>query len=602
MVVGHIPESFIQEVLSRVNIVEIIQAAKVPIQKAGTNYMACCPFHHDKTPSFSVNQAKQFYHCFGCGVHGDAIDFLKEFSGLSFVEAIEQLAQSVGLEVPQEGGVIKKVDPTLYQLMFDVADFYHQNLKHHPASAAAVTYLKNRGLTGEIAKEYGLGFAPPGWDNVLSTFGQTEKDQEALQRVGLIIKNEHNQTWDRFRYRIMFPIRDPKGHVVGFGGRTLEETNSKGPKYLNSPETPLFHKSECLFGLYELLKKHPKISRIILVEGYMDVIALAQHNILGALATLGTAITEQHLKKLFHYSTNVVFCFDGDKAGRQAALKTLHSLLTLMQDGYDIKFVFLPEGSDPDSYIRQQGVAAFEGLLNRGLPLSEYFFGTILQQVEPCSIDTRAKFVNIAKPLLSKLPKSVFKEMMFHKLSDIVSVARNMVESEGRDTYERAYYNKQNYGGKLKKSTLVGVHSLSPAMLVALLLIRQPEFIGLLPDKIPFEHIEAEGISLLTATLNLLRQNAYLKSEQIEAELAAQDARWRNLPLTHPAIEFVPQEGRQQALLDAVQYLIAFASRQMSQHLLESSKNRELSDEEKTQLKKLLGSGKILKYGLIEKK
>lgn len=598
---GHIPESFIQEVLSRVNIVDVIRTAKVPIQKAGANYMACCPFHHEKTPSFSVNQTKQFYHCFGCGVHGDAIDFLKEFSGLNFVEAIEELAHSVGLEVPQERGVIKQVDSTLYQLMLDVAEFYQANLKQHPASEIAVAYLKRRGLTGEIAKEYGLGFAPSGWDNVLSTFGKTAKAQELLQEVGLIIKNEHGQIWDRFRDRIMFPIRDPKGRVLGFGGRTLK-VDDKGPKYLNSPETPLFHKGECLFGLYELLKRQPKISRIILVEGYMDVIAIMQHNILGALATLGTAITEQHLKKLFHYSPSIIFCFDGDTAGRQAALKAMHNLLTLMQDGYDIKFVFLPEGSDPDSYLRQQGVAAFEALLNRGLPLSEYFFETILQQVEPRSIDTRAKFVNIAKPLLSKLPKSVFREMMFHRLSDLVSVARNMVESEGRDTYARAYYNKQNYGRKAQKSTLVGVHSLSPAMLVALLLIRQPEFIGLLPDKIPFEHIEAEGIPLLAATLTLLRQKSYLKTEQIEAELAAKNARWKDLPLAHPAIEFLPQEGKEQALLDATQYLIAFASRQMSQHLLESSKNRELSDEEKNQLKKLLDSGKILKYGLIEKK
>lgn len=594
MIAGRIPEAFIQEVLSRVDIIDII-SSRVSIKKTGANYVACCPFHHEKTPSFSVNQLKQFYHCFGCGVHGDAINFLKEFEGLSFVDAIEQLAGTVGLEVPQDviGAQKQAIEQPLYQLMAQVADYYQQQLKHHPHAEDAVNYLKNRGLTGEVAKEYGLGFAPGGWDMIQSSFGKTAEQQETLQKVGLLIKNEQNQVWDRFRNRIMFPIRDPKGRVLGFGGRVLDKAD-KGPKYLNSPETILFHKSECLFGLYELLKRQHKIARAIVVEGYMDVIALAQNDISGAVATLGTAITEQHLKKLFHYSSDIIFCFDGDTAGRKAALKTMHLVLSLMQDGYDIKFVFLPEGQDPDTYIRQQGASSFRGLLSSGLPFSEYFFSTLVQEVEPSSIDSRAKFVKIAKPLLSKLPNGVFREMMFHKLSDMVSVARNVVENQGRETYARTGYNNQRYAKNgttwQKRPTLAGVHSLSPATLAALLLIRQPEFLGLLPDKIPFERIEAEGIPLLAETLNLIRQKPYLTSELIEAALAEKDQRWAKLPLSHPAIELVPAGGRQQAFIDATQYLINFAIRQMSQHLLESSKTRELSDEEKDQLKRLLDS------------
>lgn len=590
MIAGRIPEAFIQEVLSRVDIIDII-SSRVSIKKTGANFVACCPFHHEKTPSFSVNQVKQFYHCFGCGVHGDAINFLKEFEGLSFVEAIEKLAAIVGLEVPQDvlGAQKQAIEQPLYQLMAQVSDFYQQQLKQ---ATEAVAYLKNRGLTGEIAKEYGLGFAPKGWDTLLSVFGKTSEHQEALQKVGLLVKNEQNQIWDRFRNRVMFPIRDPKGRVLGFGGRVLGKES--GPKYLNSPETVLFHKSECLFGLYELLKRQHKIARAIVVEGYMDVIALAQHDIAGAVATLGTAITEQHLKKLFHYSSEVVFCFDGDSAGRQAALKAMHLMLPLIQDGYEVKFVFLPDGQDPDTYIRQQGTSRFRALLSSGLPFSEYFFSMLVQQVEPSSIDSRAKFVKIAKPLLLKLPNGIFKEMMFHKLSDMVSVARNVVESEGRETYARTGYTNQRYGKNVKnwqkKPALVGVHSLSPATLAALLLIREPEFLGLLPDKIPFERIEAEGIPLLAETLNLLRQKPYLTPELIEAALAEKDQRWSKLPLSHPAIELVPPSGRQQAFIDATQYLINFALRQMSQHLLESSKTRELSDEEKNQLKRLLDS------------
>ncbi len=597
MIAGRIPEAFIQEILSRVDIVDLIHSRGVPIKKTGANHVACCPFHNEKTPSFSVNQTKQFYHCFGCGAHGDAINFLKEFDGLSFTDAIEQLALKVGLEVPQDMAGVQQqiIEQPLYQLMGQITDYYQQQLKKHPDAKVAIDYLKNRGLTGEIAKEYGIGFAPPGWDNVLSSFGQTPQAQETLQKVGLLIKNEQSKVWDRFRNRIMFPIRDRKGRVVGFGGRVLEKQED-GPKYLNSPETLLFHKSECLFGLYELLKRNHKITRAILVEGYMDVIALAQHGIGGAIATLGTSITEQHLKKLFHYTSEIVFCFDGDRAGKQAALKAMHIMLSLMQDGYDIKFVFLPEGQDPDSYIREQGAAAFRSLLSSGLPFSEYFFSTLVQQVEPRSIDSRAKFVKMAKPLLSKLSNGVFREMMFHKLSEMVSVDRNVVEGRAA-AQAHPYSQRPNYqNGQVvqrwqKKANLAGMYSLPPAILAALLLIRQPEFLELLPEKIPFELINAEGISLLVETLGLLRQKPYLTSELIEEELAKKDSRWKVLPLNNPAIELLPKEGRQQAFVDVTRYLIAFASRQMSQHLLDSSKIRELSEEEKAQLKSLLNSG-----------
>jgi len=597
--VGLIPESFIQEVLARVDIIDIVKAAGIPIKKTGANYLACCPFHHEKTPSFSVNQSKQFYHCFGCGVHGDAISFLKEMQGLSFTQAIEQLATPLGLAIPlsKEEEQQQTVQQQWYQLMAQVMDYYQVQLKTHAKASHVIDYLKNRGLTGEIAKEYGLGFAPPGWDNVLTTFGKSSQEKEALSALGLLIKNEQQKLWDRFRNRIMFPIRDAKGRVLGFGARVIE-TDSKEPKYLNSPETVLFHKSTCLFGLYELLKRTRCVSSAIIVEGYMDVIALAQQDI-GALATLGTAVTEQHLKKLFRYTSNVTFCFDGDSAGRGAANKAMHLLLPFMQDGYEIRFVFLPEGYDPDTYIRKKGSTAFKALLSNGIPFSEYFFEVLMQQVTPSTIDSKAKLVKMAKALLVQLPNGVFREMMFHRLSEIVSVRPSIVNSgigiDSKIRYQEKkdkgmYRGSRGYGWNVQKmgTPLVGKHSLPPATLAALLLIREPTLVELLPEKIPFELINAQGIKLLAETLNLLRENPNLNSELLMEGLAAKDIRWKNLPLNNPAVEFLPPQGRQQAFLDTTRYLISFASKQMSQTLLEASKVRELSEQEKAQLKRLL--------------
>ncbi|MEW8281341.1 MAG: DNA primase, partial [Candidatus Thiodiazotropha taylori] len=345
---GKIPTHFIDQLLNRVDIVDVINR-RVTLKKAGKEFQACCPFHDEKTPSFTVSPSKQFYHCFGCGAHGSAIGFLMEYDNLGFVEAVEELAQSAGLEVPREGGNEQGPDlRPLYELMEKTARFYQHQLKHHAESPAAVDYLKSRGMSGQIAASYGIGFAPPGWDNLTGTLGSDKASLERLNKCGLLSESNGKQ-YDRFRNRIIFPIRDPRGRTIGFGGRVLGDDK---PKYLNSPETPLFHKGRELYGLYEARQANREISNLLVVEGYMDVVALAQHNIQNAVATLGTATTHEHLELIFRNCPEVIFCFDGDRAGRDAAWKALNTSLPLMRDGREVRFLFLPQGEDPDTQVR----------------------------------------------------------------------------------------------------------------------------------------------------------------------------------------------------------------------------------------------------------
>ncbi|MEM1231587.1 MAG: DNA primase, partial [Pseudomonadota bacterium] len=353
---ARIPQSFINDLLDRVDIVEVIDA-RVKLKKAGRDYQARCPFHNEKTPSFTVSPTKQFYHCFGCGESGTALTFLMEHDRMEFVEAVETLASLVGLEVPREATA--RSDPkerSLYDLLKEASLLYQAELRQSPV---AIDYLKGRGLTGIVARDFGVGYAPDAWDRTLTAFrGRSEE----LLKAGLITRNDRGRSYDRFRNRIMFPIRDTRGRTIGFGGRVLSAEDS--PKYLNSPETPLFQKSRELYGLYEARRALRKLTRFVVVEGYMDVVALAQHGVPYAVATLGTATNEMHFQKLFRYAPEVICCFDGDRAGRQAARKALESALPTLEDGRQLKFVFMPDGEDPDSLIRTQGQAAFEQRLD----------------------------------------------------------------------------------------------------------------------------------------------------------------------------------------------------------------------------------------------
>lgn len=408
-----IPREFIQEILARVDLVELIEA-RLTLKRSGNNYTARCPFHNEKTPSFSVRRDKQFYHCFGCGAHGNAIGFLMEFDRLSFIEAVRQLAEQTGLPIPAENES-DSAPPTInYQPLLDIqksaASFYARQFKTHPDARKAVEYLKNRGISGEMAKRFRLGYAPPGWRNLPSAW-----PEELLITAGLCIQNE-NKTYDRFRDRIMFPIRNGRGQVIGFGGRVL---NDDKPKYINSPETPVFRKHRELYGLYETLEYTRKPARILVVEGYMDVIALAEAGIPEAVATLGTATSEDHFQLLFRYTNELVLCFDGDRAGQQASWKALEAALPYLRDGRQLRFLTIPSGHDPDSLVRAQGPQQFLDLARTAQPFSEYLFAQLTHSLDMQSIESRANLMRSATPLIAKIPEGVFRSLLEQKLAEL---------------------------------------------------------------------------------------------------------------------------------------------------------------------------------------
>lgn len=464
---GRIPQHFIDELLARTDIVELVDA-RVPLKKQGREFAACCPFHAEKTPSFYVSPQKQFYHCFGCGAHGTAISFLMEFEHLEFPEAVRQLAEQAGLEVPEEASGRKESGSTgLYAVLEQAAAFYRRQLKDE---ARAVEYLKKRGLTGEIAAEFGIGYTPAGWDALLKAVGRDAATQQDMAGAGLLIKKDSGGYYDRFRDRIMFPIRDARGRVIAFGGRVI---GAEEPKYLNSPETPLFHKGRELYGLYEARQALRDIPRLIVVEGYMDVVALAQHGIRYAVATLGTATTPEHLNRLFRVTNEVVFCFDGDRAGRQAAWRALENALPAVHDGRQIKFLFLPEGEDPDSLVRSEGSAAFEARLPGAQALSDFLLESLKRQTELATIDGRARLVDLAKPLIAKVPDPVYRTMVQEKLAQLAQMGPERL-SMLIGTPARAASGKAPRPSRRLART--------PVRLAVILLLNQPRLAGTAGD------------------------------------------------------------------------------------------------------------------------
>lgn len=414
---GLIPQTFIDDLLDRVDIVDVVNS-RVQLKKAGKNYKACCPFHEEKSPSFTVAQDKQFYYCFGCGAGGNALGFVMEFDRLDFLPAIEMLAKNAGMEIPREAApdqrVTKKKD-SLYSILTKSDKFFRQQLRTHQGAKVAVDYLKGRGLSGKIAAQFGVGYAPPGWDNLLKVAGGDDQKNKLLDESGMIIvKPEEKKQYDRFRHRIMFPIRDQRGRTIGFGGRVLDDST---PKYLNSPETPVFHKGRELYGLYEARQALKEIPCLIMVEGYMDVIALAQYGIANAVATLGTALTENHLQKLFRYTSEIVFCFDGDSAGRRAAARSLEIALPEMRDGVSAKFLFLPDGEDPDSMVRQLGTEAFLEQVEKSQPLSEFLFEELSDGIDSSTADGKARLSKTCAPQINRIPQGVFRQLMLEELS-----------------------------------------------------------------------------------------------------------------------------------------------------------------------------------------
>jgi DNA primase len=419
-----IPESFIQELLARVDIVSVVERY-VPLKRGGANYQACCPFHTEKSPSFTVSPAKQFYHCFGCGAHGSALGFLMQYSGLGFVEAVEELAQSVGMAVPRVTERLqaeRSRKAPLTELMANAARFYKEQLK---ASPKAIDYLKGRGLDGETAARFGLGYAPDDWQGLERVF--SDYQDPALAECGLVIVNEQGRRYDRFRDRIMFPILDQRGNVIGFGGRVL---GAGEPKYLNSPETPLFEKGRELYGLPQARRAIHESDTAIVVEGYMDVVALAQHGIGNAVATLGTATTANHVQKLLRQASRIVFCFDGDAAGRKAAWRALEACLDQLGDDKSAGFLFLPAEHDPDSFVRAEGAEAYQRLVRQPTTLSEFLLRELKARIDLSTAEGRARLVHEAKPLLQKLAAPVLRVQLAKAVAEAAALTQAEVESQ----------------------------------------------------------------------------------------------------------------------------------------------------------------------------
>ena len=530
---GLIPSRFIDDLLTRIDILDVVEP-RVKLRKTGKNYSGLCPFHQEKSPSFTVQPDKQFYYCFGCGAGGNALGFLMNFENLDFVDAVESLAKSIGVEVPREESTRNKQQDSrfdaLLNILQDVSVFYQQQLRAHPQRDRAVSYLKKRGLSGEIARDFGLGYAPPGWNNVLQSFGTDKDKQKLLQEAGLLIENPDNQRnplYDRFRDRIMYPIRDSRGRVIGFGGRVLGDEK---PKYLNSPETPVFRKGEELYGLYEARKKLRHPERFLIVEGYMDVIALAQNGIHYSVATLGTATSAAHLKVLFKLVPEVVFCFDGDNAGREAAWRALQQALPLMEDGRNARFLFLPEGQDPDTQVRAIGATAFEASLKQAMGLADFFFDTLSARIDLNSLEGRAQLSKQAQPYLEKLPKGVYRQLMFDQLAQRTGVRASKASTPSEPPpmdlppYDQA---PPPSAGAQQPSFRPAARAgrprveWSPCMRLVNLLIRRPDLIQAVPIPDELGEIRSPDMDLLLKVIELARAWPQSSTEELMSRLYA---------------------------------------------------------------------------------
>ncbi len=575
---GKIPQQFIDELLARVDIVDLIDTS-VPLKKTGRNHSACCPFHDEKTPSFTVSQDKQFYHCFGCGAHGTAIGFLMEYERLDFLDAVRDLAAHVGMEVPHSASSAQNDSKPLYELIQQVANFYRQQLKEHPKGNQAIDYLKARSLSGDTAAEFGVGYAPPGWDTLQKYF--SNDSIQPLTATGMLIKKDNGGHYDRFRERIMFPIRDSRGRVIGFGGRVLGDDT---PKYLNSPETPLFHKGRALYGLFEARQANRDIQRLLIVEGYMDVVMLAQHGIRYAVATLGTATTVEHLELMFRTTSEVVFCFDGDRAGREAANRALENTLPAMQAGRQARFLFLPDGEDPDSLVQKEGKVALEARIDTAAPLSTYLYEHLAKQVDMSNIDGQARLVELARPHLKKLPTGVFKHMMVTRLAEITRMEERtlshllgsnepMTTSAPRPSKQRPRGNKQGKQPSLVRQAIT-------------LLLNTPALAQLEAEPQRFASLNAPGITLLIELLEMLRTSPHLTTGAVLE-------RWREREEGRYLAKLVQQENlvdnehQEQEFRDLLQQLYRQYRTQRIEFLC-NKPTSEHSNAEKLELQRLL--------------
>ncbi len=497
---GLIPQHFIDDLLTRVDIVDIVDGS-VTLKKAGRDFKACCPFHDEKSPSFTVSQNKQFYHCFGCGAHGTAISFLMDYNGLNFIEAVEELASRAGVEVPREQGDFSKTkdNAELYELMELVVQHFCRQLRESPEAHRAVDYLKQRGLSGELAKEFELGFAPPGWDILLNVLGTSDAAKQRLAEIGMTLEKDNGGYYDRFRDRIIFPIRDQRGRAIGFGGRVLDDSL---PKYLNSPETPIFHKGRELYGLFQARHQLKDMERIYIVEGYMDVLALVQYGIHNTVASLGTAVTENHLERLYRVCPQIIFCFDGDSAGQKAAWRAMEIALPLLKEGRQIHFMFMPDGEDPDTYVQKHGREKFEDSSNY-VPLSNYLIDKFKQETNLDSREGMGQLIDGIVPLVGKLPAGALRELLIKdiaKLADMnINSLKNLVEQKQQAPAQKTQAQHLVSTNQFKKE-----HSNLIANAISFLL-QNPE-LGMVIEQNALRDIETQGVEFLRELLDLVHK------------------------------------------------------------------------------------------------
>jgi DNA primase len=573
MSLAPIPQEFINELLARVDIIQLIDA-RVPLRKKGKNYIACCPFHSEKTPSFTVTPEKQFYYCFGCSVGGNGLSFLMEYEKLSFVEAVNLLAEQMGMEVPQQSKQHEfyKASASLYGLLEEVAQFYSKELRQN---TVAINYLKQRGLSGETAKKFSLGYAPAAWDTLLKTFNDTEN----LFAAGLLVKkSEGLGYYDRFRDRIVFPIRDRRGRVIGLGGRVLAEQE---PKYLNSPETPLFHKGKELYGLYETFQLNRQLERILVVEGYMDVLALFQADIPYAVATLGTATSRDQISRLMSHTQEIIFCFDGDVAGKKAAWRVLEQSLDLLTDGYILRFLLLPNGEDPDSLIQKKGRAEFIAYLQQAQSLGEFLFGYLLTQVDINQLEGKARLAKLAVPLIEKVAVGIMQHKLFEQLAALVNM--DVVTLKNVTVHDKSHAIKTMHK-KIHKPN--NANRSSPMRLAIALLVQFPQIVKSLSDKQchTLSRLELPGSDLFVQLFLLLKQNPELTSAMLLEYWREDESRYKILKqlINYPLA--IPASGVQAEFHDLLKHLKKAAAEGQIDKLLQQGKQSGLSEIEKKHL------------------
>ncbi len=575
---GLIPQDFIDDLIARADIVEVV-GRRTQLKKAGREFKACCPFHDEKTPSFTVSPGKGFYHCFGCGAHGTAVGFLMEFDHMSFVEAIESLANSMGVEVPRsESDQPARRYDELFSLMDTVARHWQTCLKETPE---AVEYLKKRGIDGSTAKRFGIGFAPDGWSNVLDKFGSSDEAAERLLTTGLIIQKDNGKHYDRFRDRIMFPIRDARGRTIGFGGRTMGDGE---PKYLNSPETVLFHKGRELYGLYEARQALRHIDRLVVVEGYMDAVALARNGIDFAVATLGTATTNEHLNRLFRLTENAYFAFDGDRAGKKAAWRALENALPQVREGRQIRFVFLPEGHDPDSFVNENGADSFVKLMDAGMPLSEFLIQELSSQVDMETIDGRAKLAEMARPLVNNIPAGVYRELLVDHLANAVGLTAPKLEkmlAAGQRADGRFARADRGMAPKRRQPSASGGPSVVRRAIT--LLLNHPEA-GHKLDIEGLAGVQRAGVDLLSALIETVQSDPNITTAGL-LERWRHDEKGRHLGKLAAAGVPTDEEFDVAAELnECLQQLTLAGRKERIEFLIEKQRVTGLSDDEKSEL------------------